>query len=143
MYVWTQKAVDDYAIRHPHVRLNNIPRKVGEEATYDGKKLGSGEIQKAYLKRGLIKEISTKKRRIKMPAPKKAKSAPIPKMLGESALAIWKDLYAFSSKGYSITETSIRYNMPISEIDSFVRANKKRFEAEYGEIKFAKLRRAS
>lgn len=149
MYVWTQKAIDDYAIRHPHVKLDRIPRKVGEEATYDGEKLRSGEIQKAYLKRGLIKEVTAKKR-LRIPALRKAKLPPAPKMLTGSdelprkrPLTIWKDLYGYCSQGYSITETSIRYNMPISEIERFVRANKKKFESDYGEIKFARLRRAS
>lgn len=150
MYIWTQKAIDDYAIRHPHVRLDKIPRKVGEEATYEGKKLGSGEIQKAYLERGLIKEVKAKKRAIRIPAPKKARCSPAPQFLKGSNelpkkrdLTIWKELHSFCAKGLTLTEVSNRYNMPISEIERFVRANKKKFESDYGKINFARRKKAA
>lgn len=145
-YVWTQKAVDDYAIRHPHQKLCNIPRKVGEVATYDGKPLLCGEVLKAYMARGLVEKQSARKK-VAATAYNPRKLPPAPKFLiGDDTipkkrpLVIWRDLHEFCAKGCSITETSLKYNMPISEIEAFVKANRKTFEAEFGTIDFSKKR---
>lgn len=66
MYLWTQKAEDDFRARHPRAREKDILRRAGEPATYDGQPLKVGEIANAFKMRGWIvmqkKEKAKKKK---------------------------------------------------------------------------------
>lgn len=61
MYLWTQKAEDDFRARHPGIKEKDVYRRAGQPATYDGKPLQSKEIANAFKMRGWIVEKSANK----------------------------------------------------------------------------------
>ena len=62
MYLWTQKAEDDFRTRHPHIREKDVKRRAGEPATYDGATLKTGEVSRAFQMRGWISSVKDKKK---------------------------------------------------------------------------------
>ena len=117
---------------------------------YDGQPLKSGEIQRAYTERGLIESVSTRSKKKK----KSVSAAPRPwhipdKLIGSNELpkkrdlVIWREIHDFCAQGYTIVEISLKCNMSVSKLETFVRVNRKRFEEHYGKIRFKRLKKAS
>lgn len=65
MYLWTQKAEDDFRTRHPEANEKNIKRRAGQPATYDGKPV-TVTIASAFKMRGwIVEEKQNKKSKAK------------------------------------------------------------------------------
>ena len=135
MYVWTQKAEDDFRRRHPNIREKDVLRRAGEAATYDGKPIGTGEIQRAFQMRGWV----VNKARYKKDFNQSAHTAN--EIIAEKGdKNLWMELYALFKDGHNIVNASKITGMSVKAIQEFIKTRKGAFGAALGRIDFDKNR---
>lgn len=136
-YLWSKKAEEDYAARHPKIGKRN-PRKAGTEAMYDGKPLKSGNILTAFKMRGWI---DTVKKKADFNGDKEAlrkwkRNEYMKKKNQENRIIRWKELVAISENGCTIEEAAEKLGCSVQSIKSFISYGSKDLGEEYGEVQF-------
>lgn len=119
MYVWTQKAEDDYRAKHP---AGPCKRIAGEEATYDGRPVTGGSFYQAYAMRGWLRKSDIKKPvKLYVNCYKKSPNAPDTSMPPEQRYKRWiilqdwcrqvpKETMSYIAKKMGFKDKSTIYN---------------------------------
>lgn len=89
MFVWTQKAEDDFRAKYPR---RPLLRKAGHEVIWEGQPLKTGSILDGYISRGWIAENGKIKRAAK-PICNPAKTMPMREQVSK-----WKKLQKYLSQ---------------------------------------------